>query len=49
MEEEEDLRLKAEEESRLADGEMMRVEENERARLRVVEGVPFSLESRQRA
>ena len=47
-EEEENLRLKAEEEARLAEGARLKVEEHERARLKLEEGVGLALESRRR-
>ena len=47
-EEEEYLRLKAEEEARLAEGARLKVEDHERARLKLEEGVRLALELRQR-
>ena len=44
----ENLRLKAEEEDRIAEGARLKVEDHERARLKVEEGVHLTPESRQR-
>ena len=48
-EEETGLQLKAEEESQLADGTRLKVEEHERARLKLEEGVRLAIELRRRA
>ena len=49
LSEEEDLRRKAEEEARLAEGARLKVEGHERARLKVEEVLLLSLEARRRA
>ena len=45
---EEDLRLKAEEEARLAEGARLKVEEHDHARLKLEEGVRLAVEGEQR-